>query len=155
MANVSLPRLLGRLLRGTLYAAGPGLRRGAPRRLLQLRRRRVAVTSRRSGRKPRRWRRCGRARERGCAAALRRILGDLSDTPELARDADLLAQASTSATTEDRSCTPGCARCRPPWRPRPGCGTRPTCSASTAGAATSLHWLRTTHPNLLSGTLRL
>jgi hypothetical protein len=42
------------------------------------------------------------ARERGCVAALRRILGDLVETPELARAAELLAQASTSAPTEGR-----------------------------------------------------
>src|SRR5216683_2341063 len=37
------------------------------------------------------------AREQGCVAALRRILGDLAGTPGLARAADLLAKASTSA----------------------------------------------------------
>ena len=42
------------------------------------------------------------ARQRGCVAALRRILGDLADSPELARAADLLARASTSAPTEGR-----------------------------------------------------
>jgi hypothetical protein len=42
------------------------------------------------------------ARERGCVAALRRILGDLAETPELARAADLLARASTGAPTEGR-----------------------------------------------------
>ncbi|GAB3251001.1 hypothetical protein GCM10027448_16100 [Nocardioides dilutus] len=42
------------------------------------------------------------AREQGCVAALRRILGDLVETPELARAADLLAKASTSAPTEGR-----------------------------------------------------
>lgn len=42
------------------------------------------------------------ARERGCAAALRRILGDLILTPGLARAADLLARASTTAPTEGR-----------------------------------------------------
>jgi len=42
------------------------------------------------------------AREQGCAAALRRILGDLVDTPALARAAELLATASTSAPTEGR-----------------------------------------------------
>jgi helix-turn-helix protein len=42
------------------------------------------------------------ARERGCVAALRRILGDLARTPELARAAELLAAASTSAPTEGR-----------------------------------------------------
>jgi hypothetical protein len=40
------------------------------------------------------------ARQRGCVAALRRILGDLVVTPELARAAELLAQASTTAATE-------------------------------------------------------
>ncbi len=42
------------------------------------------------------------ARERGCAAALRRILGDLGETTGLARAADLLALAATSAPTEGR-----------------------------------------------------
>jgi hypothetical protein len=42
------------------------------------------------------------ARERGCVAALRRILGDLVETPGLARAADLLARASVSAPTEGR-----------------------------------------------------
>jgi hypothetical protein len=42
------------------------------------------------------------ARERGCVAALRRILGDLVGTPGLARAADLLARASVSAATEGR-----------------------------------------------------
>jgi hypothetical protein len=37
------------------------------------------------------------ARERGCVAALRRILGDLAETPGLERAAKLLAGASTSA----------------------------------------------------------
>ena len=42
------------------------------------------------------------ARERGCVAALRRILGRLVETPELARAAELLAKASISAPTEGR-----------------------------------------------------
>ena len=42
------------------------------------------------------------ARERGCVAALRKILGELVDTPDLARAADLLAKASVSAPTEGR-----------------------------------------------------
>ena len=42
------------------------------------------------------------AREQGCVAALRRILGDLVETPGLARVADLLAKASMSAPTEGR-----------------------------------------------------
>ena len=42
------------------------------------------------------------ARERGCVAALRRILGDLVETPAFARAAELLAKASISAPTEGR-----------------------------------------------------
>jgi hypothetical protein len=42
------------------------------------------------------------AREKGCVAALQRILGDLVEQPGLARAADLLAKASTSAPTEGR-----------------------------------------------------
>ncbi len=42
------------------------------------------------------------AREQGCVAALRRILGDLADTPELARAGELLAKAAASASTEGR-----------------------------------------------------
>jgi hypothetical protein len=42
------------------------------------------------------------ARQQGCVAALRRILGDLVETPGLVRAADLLAMASTSAPTEGR-----------------------------------------------------
>jgi hypothetical protein len=42
------------------------------------------------------------ARQRGCEAALRRILGDLVDSPDLARAAELLATASVGAPTEGR-----------------------------------------------------
>jgi hypothetical protein len=42
------------------------------------------------------------AREQGCVAALRKILGDLVETPGLARAAGLLAKASTSAPTNGR-----------------------------------------------------
>ena len=42
------------------------------------------------------------ARERGSVAALRRILGDLADSPGLARAADLATQAAASAPTEGR-----------------------------------------------------
>src|SRR3954453_218433 len=41
-------------------------------------------------------------RAHGCVAALRRILGDLVDTPGLARGAELLARASIGAPTEGR-----------------------------------------------------
>lgn len=42
------------------------------------------------------------ARQQGCVAALRRILGDLVGSPGLARAAELLAAASVSAPTEGR-----------------------------------------------------
>jgi hypothetical protein len=42
------------------------------------------------------------ARERGCVAALRRILGDLVGTAGLARAAELLAEAAVSAPTAGR-----------------------------------------------------
>src|SRR3954451_8942222 len=42
------------------------------------------------------------ARRRGCANALRRILGDLIDDPAFARAADLLLEAATSAPFEGR-----------------------------------------------------
>lgn len=42
------------------------------------------------------------AREQGSVAALRRILGGLADTPELARAADLATVAATGAWTEGR-----------------------------------------------------
>ncbi|MDQ6927576.1 MAG: MarR family transcriptional regulator [Actinomycetota bacterium] len=43
------------------------------------------------------------AREQGSVAFLRRILGDLADTPGVARAADLLTKAGTSASTEGRA----------------------------------------------------
>jgi hypothetical protein len=42
------------------------------------------------------------AREQGATAALRRILGDLADTPDLVRAADLATRAAGSAPTEGR-----------------------------------------------------
>jgi hypothetical protein len=42
------------------------------------------------------------ARERGAAAALRRILGGLADDPRVARAADLATRAATGAPTEGR-----------------------------------------------------
>jgi hypothetical protein len=42
------------------------------------------------------------ARQVGCVNALRRILGDLVDNPELARAAELLTKAATSAPLEGR-----------------------------------------------------
>src|SRR5439155_3929275 len=43
------------------------------------------------------------AREQGSVAALRRILGALADTPGVARAADLVVKAGTSARTEGRA----------------------------------------------------
>jgi hypothetical protein len=43
------------------------------------------------------------AREQGSVAALRRILGTLADTPGVARAADLVVKAGTSARTEGRA----------------------------------------------------
>lgn len=42
------------------------------------------------------------ARQRGCVAALSRILGDLARSPGLARAAELMTEAATSAPTEGR-----------------------------------------------------
>jgi hypothetical protein len=42
------------------------------------------------------------ARQQGCVNALRRILGDLLDTPQTARAVELLTKAATSAPTEGR-----------------------------------------------------
>ena len=42
------------------------------------------------------------AREQGSVAALRRILDDLAETPDLARAAELASTAATSAPTEGR-----------------------------------------------------
>ena len=43
------------------------------------------------------------ARQRGSVAALRRILGDLADSPSVARAADLLVRAATAAPVEGRA----------------------------------------------------
>src|SRR4051812_34879831 len=43
------------------------------------------------------------ARQRGSVTTLRRILGDLADTPRVARSAGLLIKAGTSAATEGRA----------------------------------------------------
>jgi hypothetical protein len=43
------------------------------------------------------------ARERGCAAGMRRILGELADDPAIARAGDLLLTAATSAPVEGRA----------------------------------------------------
>src|SRR3954451_3488377 len=42
------------------------------------------------------------ARERGCVAGMRRILGERADDPAIARAADLLLRAATSAPREGR-----------------------------------------------------
>ncbi|WP_233620402.1 MarR family transcriptional regulator [Amycolatopsis sp. WAC 01416] len=43
------------------------------------------------------------ARERGCVAGIRRILGDLADDPRVTRAGDLLMKAATSAPIEGRA----------------------------------------------------
>lgn len=43
------------------------------------------------------------ARERGCVAGMRRILGELADTPGVTRAGDLLTAAATSAPVEGRA----------------------------------------------------
>lgn len=43
------------------------------------------------------------AREQGCVAGLRRILGELADEPGVARAADLLTRAATSAPVQGRA----------------------------------------------------
>lgn len=43
------------------------------------------------------------ARERGCVAGMRRILGELADAPGVARASDLLVRAATSAPMEGRA----------------------------------------------------
>jgi hypothetical protein len=43
------------------------------------------------------------ARQQGCVAALRRILGNLADAPGVARAAELATKAATSAPTEGRA----------------------------------------------------
>ncbi|RSM45807.1 hypothetical protein DMA12_13125 [Amycolatopsis balhimycina DSM 5908] len=43
------------------------------------------------------------ARERGCVAGMRRILGERADDPAIARAADLLLRAATSAPVEGRA----------------------------------------------------
>ncbi|WP_199750146.1 MarR family transcriptional regulator [Amycolatopsis sp. WAC 04169] len=43
------------------------------------------------------------ARERGCVAGIRRILGELADAPEVTRAGDLLMKAATSARVEGRA----------------------------------------------------
>src|SRR3954447_24938246 len=57
------------------------------------------------------------AREQGCVAALRKILGDLVETPEFARAAAVLARASTSAPTEGRVMCAGLRALRMPEEP--------------------------------------
>ena len=101
------------------------------------------------------------AREEGCVAALRRILGEAVKTPELAGAAGLLATASTSAPTEGRVMYAG-LRSLPvpeepvarlwhaanmlrehagtatswPWSPSGSAGPRPTSSAPSTVAST-------------------
>jgi hypothetical protein len=57
------------------------------------------------------------ARERGSAAAVRRILGDQADSPRVARAADLATKAATSAPIEGRAMYAGLRTLRVPDEP--------------------------------------
>jgi hypothetical protein len=57
------------------------------------------------------------AREQGSVAALRRILGDLADTPGLARAAGLATKAATSAPTQGRALYAALRALPPPDEP--------------------------------------
>ena len=90
-----LPELLGRLLRRAGRTAGPGARpRWSTRSSTTSPTARSPATSRASG-TPTTPEAALAARERGCVAALRRILGDLADGPGVARAADLATKAAT------------------------------------------------------------
>ena len=80
------------------------------------------------------------ARERGSVAALRRILDDLADAPALARAADSPPRRRPAPRRRDGSCTPRSERSLSPRSPWPASGTRPPCSASTAGTVISPLW---------------
>ncbi len=78
------------------------------------------------------------ARERGSAAALRQMIGELADSPAL-------VWGSPTSPPEQRSarrpraerCTPGSGRSTCPRSRWPGSGTRRRCCGSTAGTATT------------------
>jgi hypothetical protein len=80
------------------------------------------------------------AREQGSVAALRRILGDLADAPVLRVRRTSPPGRRSARPLRDGSCTPRSGRSRYPRSPSPGSGTRPPCSASTAGTVISLPW---------------
>ncbi len=80
------------------------------------------------------------AREQGSVAALRRILGDLADAPGLRAPPTSPPGRRPARLRRDGSCTPRSGRSRYPSSPSPGSGTRPPCSASTAGTVISPPW---------------
>ncbi len=57
------------------------------------------------------------ARERGCAASVRRILAELAETPGVARAADLATTAATSAPIEGRALYAALRTLPIPWEP--------------------------------------
>ena len=79
------------------------------------------------------------ARERASVAALRRILGDLADTPGVARAADLVIKAGTSARTEGRALYAAVRTLPLPTEPVARLWHGPTCCASTAATAMLPH----------------
>ena len=77
------------------------------------------------------------ARLQGCVASLRRRLCGLAEDPGMARAADLLVKAGTSAATEDGRCTRQSGRCRCRLSRWLGSGMAPTFSVSTEATATT------------------
>jgi hypothetical protein len=83
------------------------------------------------------------ARAQGCAAALRRILGDLVGGPGLLLAADLATKAALSAPTEGRVMYAALTALAVPEDLSSALGTPPPCRASIAATATSPHSSRT------------
>jgi len=88
------------------------------------------------------------AREQGCVAALRRILGDLAGTPGLARAAGLLAKASASAPAEGRVMYAGLRALPMPRTPR--ADRRPAPSSSPPRALAEIQLSHADHGLIVS-----
>ena len=82
------------------------------------------------------------ARERGCAAAVRRILADLADSPGVTRAADLATKAATSAPTEGRAMYAGLRTLPIPDEPVARLWHSANLLRSTAATVTSPRWSR-------------
>src|SRR5882757_9621490 len=75
-------------------------------------------------------------RERGSAAALRQMIGQLADSPGLARVTDLATRAALSAPTEGRALYAGLRALDVPEEPMARLWHAASCCESTAGTAT-------------------